>query len=160
MKNNLGKGIVIGIGIAFLSLLVFASATPGSSEDPIVTMSYVEKRVQAVYDELKTLIGQAPTSQQTSSPSIYQAKTFDAGTRLFLGEGTEIILRRGDAHIVDPTGNGIPDLTAGEDIFDGTPVPQNHVLLSPREDGRGIKASTKVTLMIKGTYVLMTETGE
>lgn len=114
-----------------LSLLGFAALAapggePGGSSDPLVTQSYVDKYVQWNVAELKT------------------------GQTLQGGAGSEFILRRGQASVVDPLGNGIPDVTAGVDIYAGGSVPLNHLLVIPREDGRGIKAKVPVVVMYRG----------
>jgi len=99
---------------------------PGGSNDPLVTQSYVDQYVQWKVVELKT--GQ-----------VLQGRA-----------GAEFIQRRGQAVVVDPTGNGVPDVTAGADIFAGDPVPVNHLLVIPRDDGRGIRAKSPVVIMYRG----------
>lgn len=115
----------------FLSIVLLLAACaafagtgvePGGSDDPLVAKSYVDWKVV----ELK------------------------AGQVLEGKASSELILRRGRAVVVDASGNGIPDLTAGVDIFAGNSVPQNHLLVIPREDGRGIKAQTSAWVMYRG----------
>ena len=62
----------------------------------------------------------------------------------------EILVRRGQAVVVDTSGNGIPDVTAGQDLKAGNKISLNHLLLIPREDGRGIKALDSVVVMYRG----------
>ncbi|BAF60958.1 MAG: hypothetical protein HPY89_05220 [Pelotomaculum sp.] len=131
MRLNKAKtAIMLLIAGAVLSLLGYAAfagdGEPGGSGDPLVTQSYVDQYVQWRVAELKS------------------------GQVLKGGAGTEIIVRRGQAAVVDSTGNGIPDLTAGADIYGGSTVPVNHLLLVPREDGRGVKALSPVVVMYRG----------
>ncbi len=119
------------IAAAILLLLGYAAfagvdSEPGGSGDPLVTQSYVDQYIQWKVTELK------------------------AGQVLNGSAGAEFILRRGQAVVVDVTGNGIPDVTAGADIFAGGAAPFNHLLIIPREDGRGIKAQSTVFVMHRG----------
>ncbi len=117
---------IFAVALLFLGYTAFAAGTngaPGGSEDPLVARSYVDWKVVEL----------------------------EAGQVLEGKASAEFILRRGQAEVVDTSGDGIPDLTAGVDIFAGDRVPQNHLLLIPREDGRGIKAlSGGVWVMYRG----------
>lgn len=112
----------------FVGYAAFAGteSEPGGSGDPLVTQSYVDQYVQWKVVELKA--GQVLTGRA----------------------GTELIVRRGQASVIDPVGNGIPDVTSGVDINAGNVVPINHLLVIPREDGRGIKAVSPVVAMYRG----------
>lgn len=67
----------------------------------------------------------------------------------------EIILRSGTAEALCPGANGISDLTAGADLPGGTAVSANHLLLVPRNDGRGITVtSADAYVMVRGTYAI------
>ncbi len=140
------KMIPAAAGVALLCVVLLqayhgASASrgePGSAEDPLVTRSFVEDYVQK-------FAGGGPT---------WKIATLEAD-QVFVGEaGTEFILRSGRATVVDPTGSGIPDLTAGTNLTDGSPVPANHLGLIPRADGRGLRAATPVIVMYRGGYDL------
>ncbi|HPU36026.1 MAG TPA: hypothetical protein PL078_04145 [Bacillota bacterium] len=108
------------------SALAGAEDTPGGSGDPLVTQSYVDQYVQWKVAEMKA--GQVLTGRA----------------------GSEILVRRGQAVVVDTSGNGIPDVTAGQDLKAGSKISLNHLLVIPREDGRGIKALDSVVVMYKG----------
>lgn len=129
MKKAVLTGIitvlVLGIGVAS-----GAVATPGSSEDPVVTKSYVDVKVS--YSPVKMEIGQV----------------------LIGDEGTEIILRSGEATAIDNGVNGVSDITAGKDLMSGNQVVSNHLLLIPRKDGRGIQVSTEAWVMVRGSYTV------
>ncbi|MFX4262629.1 hypothetical protein ACOBQJ_10535 [Pelotomaculum propionicicum] len=131
MRLNKIKTIILVLLIAaglFMVYTAFAGAAsdPGGSGDPLVTQSYVDQYVQWKVVEL------------------------DTGQVLKGYAGTEIIVRRGQAVIIDPVGNGIPDLTAGADIFAGSTVPNNHLLVIPREDGRAVGAKSAIVVMYRG----------
>jgi len=117
--------VLFTVALLYLGYAAFAGTggEPGGSEDPLVARSYVDWKVVEL----------------------------EAGQVLEGKASSEFILRRGRAEVVDTSGNGIPDLTVGADIFAGDRVPQNHLLVIPREDGRGLKAlSGGVWVMYRG----------
>ena len=72
------------------------------------------------------------------------------------GEGTEIIVRAGKTLILDNlNNNGIPNLTTGKTLLLGDAIDNNHLLVIPRDDGRGIISSTKSWVMVKGDYKIV-----
>lgn len=121
----------------------FAGASggdPGSAADPLVTKSYVEEYVAGyVQKALQNLQGPA-----------WQVKVVPAGQAFLGAAGTEFILRSGVAVAVDPTGNGIPDVTAGTSLPAGQSVAANHLYIIPRDDGRGFLARSEVVVMYRG----------
>ncbi len=127
MRLNRTKTAVIVLLVAAFLLCGYAAfAGPGGSDDPLVTQSYVDRHVQWKVADLKT------------------------GQALIGSAGSEIILRRGQAVVIDTTRNGIPDVTSGVDIHAGSAVSMNHLLIIPRDDGRGIKAQSPVVVMYRG----------
>jgi len=108
---------------------VFAGSTalPGSEEDPLVSRSYVDSVVKMTVVELSS------------------------GQSLIGYSGTEIILRSGTATVVDSELGGLCD-SLGSDLTKGTQVPKNHLLLVPRDDGRGIKATSNAFVMVRGKF--------
>lgn len=129
------KSVIISIAILLvmvfgLSMAMAATDQPGSESDPVVTKSYVDSKTS------------------------YSPISLTQGQRLIGGEGTEIILRSGEATAIDNGANGISDLTAGLDLMTGSQVGTNHLLLVPRSDGRGILATTDIWVMVRGTYTI------
>lgn len=117
--------LILGISVAF-----GAVSTPGSETDPVVTKSYVDGKVS------------------------YKPVRLETGQKLIGDEGTEVILRSGEATAIDNGSNGISDITAGKDLMTGNTVAANHLLLIPRKDGRGIAVSTEAWVMIRGNYTV------
>lgn len=116
---------------ALFTLVAFGdTGEPGSENDPLVTKSYVDSAVS------------------------YTPVQLAAGQVLIGGEGTEIILRSGIATAIDNGANGVSDITAGLDLMTGADVGLNHLLLVPRDDGRGITAVTEIWVMIRGEYTI------
>lgn len=128
------KGFIITIAfVALLGVNVVAwaaSDNPGSEGDPVVSKSYVDAK--------------------TSFSPIQLTQ----GQKLIGAEGTEMILRSGEASAIDNGVNGISDLTSGMDLMTGNQVVLNHLLLVPRSDGRGISALTDIWIMVRGSYTI------
>lgn len=134
--------IVLATTMLVLSLSIVATTaagTPGSEDDPVVTKSYVDSKIASI-------------SKGDGASATYQAISLDEGQTLVGKEGTEIILRSGEATALDNGSNGISDVTAGTDLWSGNLVVTNHLVLIPREDGRGIKAQTTIWVMVRGGY--------
>ena len=128
--------LVIGLNAAG----IFGAETgAGSAADPVVTKSYV--------DELFATVNQGGST-------IFQVVEVPAGSKLIGGAGTEMILRGGKATAIDNGVDGISDLTAGKDLKSSTAVISNHLLLVPKDDGRGISCSVQSWVMVKGEYTI------
>ncbi|MCR5482447.1 MAG: hypothetical protein K6F52_06595 [Clostridia bacterium] len=131
-KNKILLPLLAGLVIMLSACVgVFGdSILPGSSDDPVVSKSYVDSMSRFTPIEVK------------------------AGKSVIGGEGSEMILRSGEASAIGNGENGVSDVTEGKDLLDGYWVFQNHLLLVPRADGRGIKATTDIWVMVKGVYTV------
>lgn len=149
MKTNKTPLILSLIVLLLTGSMVFAAAagSPGSEDDPVVTKSYVDEKIR----ELKNA---GTSSSGTETAAVFRVVEVEAGKKVLGGEGTEMILRGGEALALDNGVNGISDLTAGADLRKGTTVALNHLLLIPLDDGRGIEIKTKAWVMIKGDYTI------
>jgi hypothetical protein len=114
---------------------------PGSEQDPLVSKSYVDARLEAFLSQLS--VGAEMTVVELG-----------AGQKLIAGAGTEIIVRGGSAVIIDSELGGLCDVTEGKDLRKGEPAPANHLLLVPRDDGRGIQAIGAAIVMVRGAYTV------
>jgi hypothetical protein len=121
--------------IAMTAAAIAADEAPGSEGDPVVTKSYVDKQLSA-------------------AGGVFTAVEVAAGRKLIGGAGAEIILRSGEAAIISNENNGVSDLTDGSDLMTGAPALPNHLLLVPRDDGRGLSALTDLWVMVRGPYTL------
>lgn len=120
--------IVVGLSLVLCGAAVIY-ASPGTSSDPLVSLSYLEEVTKFKVIEIK------------------------AGQFIIAEEGTEIILRDGTSTIYTPVNAGISDVTMGKDLKNGEKVPLNHLLIVPR-DGRGVKAQATSIYLIKGKYTI------
>jgi hypothetical protein len=165
--------IVIAVVLIAAQMVLAGSFKPGSQEDPVVTQSYVEQRNEQLKyyfeqrdQEMAALInqnsdritaieqkvGQAVPSEGQSASLVVVNLT--PGQFLEAMAGTEIILRGGQATVVQSQLGGLCDVTAARDIGQDQIAPANHLLLVPRSDGRGVKAVTDCVLMVRGQYII------
>jgi hypothetical protein len=149
--------IVLGIAVTFAAGLVVGNTVkadsgivPGSVDDPVVTKSYVDEQLQ----QLQTGGGGA-----SAATVALKVVSLQAGQSLIALEGTEFIPRAGKLTAIGSAGGGIPDLTGGKDLVNGAAVPLNHLLLFPRSDQRGVKATSNAVLMVRGAYQMINADG-
>jgi len=137
-----GKFIIaFGLVLCLLGTVMSAAGLePGSSNDPVVTKSYVDSVLE----------------KNTSNK--FDAIKIEKGKTLIGGAGCELIVRSGEATALSfyDSGieNGLQDITDGIDLKNNERVPLNHMIVIPRKDTRGIKTVTDVYVMIKGDYDL------
>ncbi|MED0676170.1 MULTISPECIES: hypothetical protein [Aneurinibacillus] len=150
-------GAALALVIGAVSTGLAATPEPGSDADPVVTKSYVEKVKQEILNVVKSQPGKPASDTQTPAAAKLIVEKVPAGKTIIGYAGTEFIVRTGKvvAHTPPGEGYGLPDLTAGTNITQGEPVPANHHLLLPRDDGRGLKVvKGPADIMIRGEYVV------
>ena len=166
------KKALIVITIMALIYTIVAYAAPGDSGDPLVTLSYitntlmpdidskidaqVEKQVSEKMDELENKSYKENKASLTDGAT-YTLVSVKANRKVIGGEGTEFILRMGSGTILATRNGGVADVTAGIDLPDGTPIPSNHLLVSPKDDSRGLKITSDSLILIRGTYTVTTK---
>ena len=194
------KIIILAVSILTVgtvaAMTFFASADYDSSNDPLVTLSYIketlvpqlEKKITEDIlakftdkDGNLTLPPEAPKENETPgneddksnesekpteptpSTDLSSLKLtvvhLTKGQKLFANgantDSLEIILRAGEAVTVSPfEDQGIADLTASAQLYNGEPLVLNNYCIIPRgQDGRGIEIlSTEAYLMVRGVY--------
>lgn len=135
MKRYRILASLLGVGL----ILTTAHYAMAEEEDPLVSVSYLNKRLEEVRP-----IGTAAAGLEVVE--------MEKGDRLSTAQGTQIILRSGKGRIIASERGGIADLTSGQDLGQGAKVPANHLLLVPRSDGRGLVAESHVVLLVTGSY--------
>ena len=149
------------------SQLTAGSSTPGTVNDPIVTRSYVDMKVGELQTLLTEMIGETtptelggqttPTEPADQPSTLFTVVEAVSGQRLIAGASAELILRAGSGTVIaGAEGDGLADLTTGEDLQGGDEVPKQHHLLVSRDDGRGFLISSEGTsyILVKGDYTL------
>jgi hypothetical protein len=147
--------LVATIALGAIVLAFGAEGDPGTSSDPIVTKSYVDRAIEnlrlALTEKIENGAGSSGTGGKGSAWQIVQAAK---GQSVIGGQGTQIILRSGKALAIDNGSSGVSDLTGGADLMMDELISANHLLLVPRADGRGIKCETECWIMVLGAYEL------
>ena len=148
MKKILMRKISLtACALMFLSIcLPGLAADPGSTEDPHVTLSYIN---DVLMPQVKSYVDSK--SQASGGFEIVNVK---AGQTVIAGASTEMILRMGNAQIVATQKGGVADVTQGIDLQNGAVMPSNHLLIVPLDDGRGAQMLSDGIIMIKGNYTV------
>ncbi len=166
---------IIAITLAALSALaITVAAAYDSSEDPIISLSYLTnifkpEILEAVDSRIDDKIGNIDLTQnqpiydeqpvQTSSPvsTTYEVIELKYGDALYAASACDIMLRSGSAYCIAPDASqGIADYTSGTEIYNYEYLTKNHMCLIPRGDGRGIYAdSESVYIMVRGEYTIV-----
>lgn len=183
MKKHTGCKWLCGI-LALLSAMTITvlAATYDSSEDPIISLSYLtevfrpnlvkeyeakiaalEAKVDALTDGTYTPNTSVPTETEpvtdttTTTTNTYEVIEMKYGDCLFAEGPIDVLLRSGKAICIAPNASqGISDYTEGVEIYNGENLTVNHMCLIPRGDGRGIMATAQtVYIMVKGEYSLV-----
>lgn len=164
--------IIVMLIFVFYSIILFNvasmvaagdAAEPGSPENPLVAQDYVDEKVAELTSkvaELTSIIEDLKSQNEDLKNQLaeqlktqkFEAIEVKAGKRLIAGGSAEIVLRSGRATAITSPNGGLSDLIAGTDIPAEASVPLNHLILIPRDDGRGLKAQTDVWVLVKGTY--------
>lgn len=144
-----------------------STAAPGSEEDPLVTVSWVkttisqalqeEQNKRQLLEERLQKLEAGEVERPLPTEPVYPAPVFEvvnvsSGEKLLTGAGTEIILRSGRAKVLAGPGGGLSDLTTGSNLSTGHQVKSDHLLLSARDDGRGVVLESQAILLVRGGY--------
>ena len=170
--KNKRKIIISSIAATTMLTGIIVAATPGSSGDPLITLSYFEQKIEDLKEELEELIEKGSkdkdsekgkdeekeTPEIDTSAFIFKIENLKAGSTLKCGEGAEFIIRTGEMKAVASASGGLSDVTEGANIDGDTVVPKNHHIVVPRDDGRGLSVVTGGAIMIKGKYEIIEKT--
>ncbi|NMA82299.1 MAG: hypothetical protein GX962_00345 [Epulopiscium sp.] len=176
--------MVIGLMIFFIAGILFfplewvhgTGVEPGTQGDPLVSKSYVDKRINEILSlvqgkpvtgnpsdgagniDIDDLLEQVDLMIQfrmkeagITAPS-YETVEVKKGQQIVGNQGTEMILRSGKAKAMASTSGGLQNVTAGADIAQDQQIPQYHLIIIPRSDGRGFEMTADGWLMIRGEY--------
>lgn len=117
--------------LLFCSGMQVGAATnePGSAGDPLITMSYLEQRLE-------------------QSSSGYECITLKKGESLAVSQGSQLILYTGTASVLE----NLIDTTAGTMAVTGARAEKYHAYLAPA-DGSGFTAQATCVIFLCGeTY--------
>ena len=129
---------IIAIVLVLAAILTVTALADG--EDPVISLSYLN---EIFMPKVEKKIGEA---------AVFTVVNVEKGKTFVADAGCELILRGGEATVNASQNGGLSDVTDGTDLAQDTPVPGNHHLIIPRDDGRGFEAVSDVIIMVKGTY--------
>ena len=163
------RKIALILTAALLGLAVClpaAAAGAGTSDDPLVTLSYLNETFLAA---VQKRIDEAVASRNASltayidgklgggsagTASSFAVVTIPAGKTLVGDIGCEVMLRVGGATCVSPSTPGLIDETTGGTLENGKALVKNHLYMMTIE-GRGVKAgSGTVKVLVRGSYTI------
>ena len=164
--------IVTTLTLIFLLTAVSIAANPGSSDDPLISLSYFEDKIDNLKDDLSKTLSSSLNEKfdkmsddiekniddikknGVTAPTSFELITLGADETLILEASTEVIVRSGKSIVVtsENSSGGISDVTLGKDLINGEAITNNHLLIVPKSDGRGIKATVTGAVLVKGNY--------
>lgn len=161
-KRNIIVFLALIFSFVAVHIVQAVTAEPGTDANPLVTQDYVDSKVNDIstkYTELKTSVdslNQQVAAVQKASVPKFEVIELDAGKIMLLGDSTEIVLRGGKATAILGEKGGLADLSSGNgaEYGKGQAIPLNHLLLSSRNDGRGLKVTAKAWILVKGDYTI------
>lgn len=165
MKKIWITRLAVGAAMACALTLAVLAASQGSQSDPLVSLSYltdkftpsilsqVDTKLDAREAALEDKLEQAAGTGSGSSGGTYEIVNLTKGQKLVAGSSCEILLRSGTAVCVSDSSPGLVDMTSGGTLANGGALTANHLYLATIE-GRGVSASTAVTLMVRGNYTI------
>ena len=136
-----------------LGLQADSQTSPPAGSTTTMALASLAERVS----QLENLIsGIDLSSLATNQPAVGSAQELEVislqkGEAVFASAGAEIILRAGELQVLANATGGLADVTSGLDLQHGEAVPRNHLLLVPRDDGRGVVAISDAVFLLRGT---------
>ena len=164
MKKNgwLLRAAALVLFCGILTTSVSLAAEAGSSDDPLVTLSYLNETfldsIMSRVDEKiaqrnSQLPGQAGASGGTAADT-FAVVTLSSGQTLNGSIGCEVMLRVGTAVCVSPSNPGLIDESSAVTLSNGGSLATNHLYMMTI-DGRGVKATSgTVKLLVRGGYTI------
>lgn len=170
LKNKRNIIIILTLTLSFCWGFLSLAAEPGSDKDPLISLSYFESKIEELNEEITEALtkvlnekfAKAEKNIESSldeikengvaNPSTFEVVNVKTNETLICDSGTEIIVRSGKFTAIGSAAGGISDITSGKDLSTGETIINNHLLIVPRNDGRGIIAKVAGAVMIKGNY--------
>ncbi len=163
--KRFGIAIIVLVAVIIFTIHLFqvANASTGDTELIIASKDYVDQKIEILMAEIESLKAQILDTSENNLPEQASAQGFKVvvlgkNQKLIGEEGTEIIVRSGNTTaITGSSGEKLVDVTDGNDNYldTGVPIPENHLLVVSRSDGRGIESIDEkkvVYVLVKGGY--------
>lgn len=162
MKKSRRLSWLLAIIAVFAALSITAFAVePGSSSDPLVTLSYLEDVFfDKIMDEVDERIAARnkdiakEVTGTSGTADAFAVVTLTDGQVLIGDIGCEVMLRVGSAVCTSPSAPGLIDETSATTLNNGGTLQQNHMYMMTIEN-RGVKAtSATVKVLVRGGYTI------
>ena len=159
MKKNrwLLRAVVLVLFCGIMTTSVSLAAEAGSSDDPLVTLSYLnETFMDSIMSRVDEKIAQRNSQGQAgagTAADTFTVVTLSNGQTLTGGIGCEVMLRVGTAVCVSPSSPGLIDESAAATLNNSGALAANH-LYAVSVQGRSIYTAQGCTLMIAGSYTV------
>lgn len=147
--------LCIALGVAALSAAVYAAVSYGSSDDPLITKSYLDEVLQPQLEaQFQAELDAALEDVENGSSGDFKVLTLTTGQTVTCGVGCEVMLRIGSATAVGSDYPVLVDTTSGESVAGGTAMKANHLYMVTIVNN-GFKATSGTTkVLIKGDYTV------
>lgn len=164
--------VCVALAFALIAGGGMVLASYGDQNDPLVSLSYltndftnailskVDERISArektINETIEARISEyIQTVQQSGGDgdSGFKVVTLSTGQVLQGYIGTEMMLRSGSATCSALASPGLVDTTTGDTVDGGGAISVNHLYIVSA-DGRGAKAVSECTLLVRGTYII------
>ena len=157
LKGKIGLISLIAVLAVVSAVTVIWAIDAGTDGDPLVSVSYIDKKViPAIKEYVDSKLTSNPSSEIMTStsgnPQVFTVVSVSAGNKIIGEAGCELILRMGNAVVIANEKGGLADTTTGTDLANGASCPANHLLIVPVSDGRGLSVSTDALIMVKGKF--------
>ena len=161
MKKNrwLLRAVVLVLRSGILTTSVSLAAEAGSSEDPLVTLSYLngtflDSILERVDEKIAQRNSQSSGQAGGTAADTFTVVTLSNGQTLTGSIGCEAMLRVGTAVCVSPSNPGLIDESAAATLNNSGALVTNHLYMMTIE-GRGVKATSgTVKLLVRGGYTI------
>ena len=160
MKKNrwLLRAVVLVLFCGIMTTSVSLAAEAGSSDDPLVTLSYLnETFMDSIMSRVDEKIAQRNSQGQAgagTAADTFTVVTLSNGQTLTGGIGCEVMLRVGTAVCVSPSSPGLIDESAAATLNNSGALAANHLYMMTIE-GRGVRATSgTVKLLVRGSYTI------
>ncbi len=110
--------------------------------------------LKAQLDAKSTELTALQEQMKNQAAATYEVILVKKGSTLLSGKGTEIIVRSGVCTAIASANGGLANATEGKDLKTGEQITLNHLLISSRDDGRGLKVVEDAYMIVRGTYTL------
>ena len=138
MTKKMKLGMIMLATLVVGSSVYAAKGDAGSSNDPLVTKSYVDSKVTQLQKTVEVqasmidLLTQEINNMGKEESSSYEVVTVPAGQSIVGKQGTEIIVRSGNGQVLASDGGGLQDMTEGTDLLVGSEIHKYHLVIIQR----------------------------